>query len=158
MTPQEFKAVLRPWLDREPFVPFAFELDSGERREVYSREAISYPDGSAAFLHDQTVDEAVLDDLVRCESVRRIVPLPLREIQVMTPEVFETELRRLRWQEPFRPFVIELLSGERVEVDDGNGLSFAGGYGTFITAKGEPIEFAHNDVRRIIAPESMTPA
>src|SRR5207249_1515177 len=128
MTAEEFRAKLRPWLDREPFRPLAFVLTTGERRDVYIRSAIRYPDGAAAYI--STPDDPFGDE-VRCEDVERIEPLGQREITVMTPDAFFNELRRLCDGQPFRPFTIELNSGNRVEIDDPEGLAFAGGYATF---------------------------
>jgi hypothetical protein len=155
MTPQEFKAVLRPWLDRQPFVPFAFVLTTGERQEVHLRSAIRYPDGSAAYV--DTSDDS-FDEPIHCEDVERIEPLPQQEIRVMTPVTFFNELRRLCDRDPFRPFVVELTTGERIEIDDPEGLAFAGGYATFINAEGEPTNFDYTVVARLITPEATAPA
>src|SRR6476620_6179433 len=100
MTPQEFKAVLRPWLDRQPFVPFAFVLTTGERQEVHSRAAIRYPDGSAAYI---ATPEDAFGEPIHCEGVERVEPLPQQEVRVMTADAFAEELRRLCDRVPFRP-------------------------------------------------------
>jgi hypothetical protein len=150
MTPQEFRSTLRPWLDREPFQPLAFVLTTGERREVHLRSAIRYPDGSAAYI--STADDPFGNE-VPCEDVERIEPLGQREITIVTAEAFFDELRRLCDGQPFRPFRIELKSGSRLDIDDPEGLAFAGGHATFIPAEGYPTDFAHTDVARIITAE-----
>jgi hypothetical protein len=150
MMQQEFQTALRPWLDRQPFVPFAFVLTAGGRREVHSRSAIRYMDGAAAYL--STPDDP-FGEPVRGADVARLEPLPQREVTVMTPDEFFNELRRQCDRTPYRPFTVELTSGERVEVDDPEGLAFAGGFATFIPEEGDLVEFAHSDVARIITAE-----
>src|SRR5256885_1508333 len=107
MTQEEFRATLRPWLDRQPFRPLAFVLTTGERREVHVRSAIRYLDGEVAYL--STPDDP-FGEPIRCEEVERIEPLRQQEIAVMTPDAFFNELRRLCDQEPYRPFVVELTT------------------------------------------------
>jgi hypothetical protein len=151
MTPEEFRKTLRAWLDRQPFRPLVFVLTSGLRREVHLRAGIRYADEAVAYL--PTLDDP-FGSKVHCEDVQRIEPLNQRETTVMTPDAFFHELRRLCDTEPFRPFTIELRTGGRIDIDDPEGLAFAGGYATFIPAEGDPTNFAHVDVARIITTES----
>jgi hypothetical protein len=67
----------------------------------------------------------------------------------MTRDEFQVQLRQLRWQEPFQPFTIELLSGERIDVDRPDGLAFSEGFGVF-DAGDDFHEFRSEDVARIV--------
>lgn len=74
----------------------------------------------------------------------------------MTQEQFEAELKVLKWQEPFRPFVIERVDDEPVVVDDPNSLAFSGGYGGYMPRDGGVIDFSADEVVRLV-PRSHQP-
>ncbi len=67
----------------------------------------------------------------------------------MTRDEGEAELRRWIWQEPFRPFVIELQSGERVTAVDPDAVGFGGGNAGVILPGGMPVSFRITDIARI---------
>ncbi|HLQ46324.1 MAG TPA: hypothetical protein VK137_16390, partial [Planctomycetaceae bacterium] len=52
---------------------------------------------------------------------------------------------------PFRPFVVELLNGDRVEVDHPEALIVRGGTAIFDAADGTPTWFDHESVNSFIA-------
>ena len=74
----------------------------------------------------------------------------------MTQDDFEAQLRHYRWQEPFHPLTIELVTGERIEIDRTDGLAFSGGFGVF-DAGDELYEFGCEEVARITSAQD-TPA
>jgi hypothetical protein len=69
----------------------------------------------------------------------------------MTPEHFQTTIRASQKQTPFRPYVVELVSGDRVRVDHPEALVVRGGAAVFLSADGAPAIFDHEGVSQIIA-------
>ena len=68
----------------------------------------------------------------------------------MTAEHFEETLDVLMAIRPFKPFTVELNTGQRLEVDHPRAVSSRGGYAVFITPGGVPIFFDHESVNQII--------
>lgn len=68
----------------------------------------------------------------------------------MTIESFATALRAFVRRKPFRPFTVELLSGDRFAVDHPEALVFRGGVAVFIDAAGVPVLFDHESVSQLI--------
>ena len=67
----------------------------------------------------------------------------------MTAEHFETAVDALMAQHPFRPFTIELNSGERFEIDGHGILIWKGGRGVFTVPGGPLAIFDHDSVNKI---------
>ena len=76
----------------------------------------------------------------------------------MTREEWEAELRRLIWQEPSRPFVIELKSGERAEVVASHAVGFGGGNGSVVLPGNVPVLFRLTHIARIIETQATSTA
>lgn len=77
----------------------------------------------------------------------------------MTTEHFQTTIRALQRRAPFKPFVVELISGDRVKVDHPEALVLRAGVGVFIDANGAPAIFDHEGVSQIFeASEESTAA
>jgi hypothetical protein len=70
----------------------------------------------------------------------------------MTAETFDLALRRFLRQEPFRPFVVELVDGRRLEIDRPR-LAVNYGGATLVTPELELIEFVPEEVRDIRSAE-----
>ena len=68
----------------------------------------------------------------------------------MTIDEFVTTMRRLKWQEPFQQFIIELKGGRRIFVDDPDGLGFVNGSAAFIHEGGRPERFFANEVTGVL--------
>lgn len=68
----------------------------------------------------------------------------------MAPENFQNALRALRQRQPFRPFTVELVSGDRFEVDFPDALVFRDGVAVFIGPGGVPVLFDHESVSQLI--------
>jgi hypothetical protein len=77
----------------------------------------------------------------------------------MTAEHVQTTIRAFQRRVPFRTYLVELVSGDRVAVDYPEALVVRGGVGVFVTATGAPIIFDHKGVSQIIAtPEESAAA
>lgn len=69
----------------------------------------------------------------------------------MTAEHFQTTIRAFQRRTPFRPYFVELVSGDRIAVDHPEALVVRGGVGVFVSASGVPTIFDHEGVSQIIA-------
>ena len=69
----------------------------------------------------------------------------------MTAEDFQTTIRAFQRRAPFRPYIVELVSGDRVRVDHPEALVIRGGVGVFVAASGAPTIFDHEGVSQILA-------
>lgn len=68
----------------------------------------------------------------------------------MTSEDFDGSLQTLRSRSPFRPFTVELLSGDRFEVDSADAFVVREGVAVFIGPGGVPRFFNHESVSQFI--------
>jgi hypothetical protein len=68
----------------------------------------------------------------------------------MTTEHFQTAIRGFQRRMPFKPYIVELVSGDRVNVDHPEALVIRGGVGVFVSATGAPTIFDHEGVSQII--------
>lgn len=71
----------------------------------------------------------------------------------MTPKNFERTLRAFQRRAPFRPYTVELVSGDRFQVDHPEALVLRDGVAVFIAAGGVPTLFDHESVCQIVAEE-----
>lgn len=68
----------------------------------------------------------------------------------MTVDNFQSVLNEFRHRRPFRPFTVELVSGDRFEVDFPDALVSRDGVGVFIRPGGAPVLFDHESVSQFI--------
>lgn len=68
----------------------------------------------------------------------------------MSPDSFDRTLRAFQRQKPFRPFTVELVSGDRIEVDHPEAMVLRAGIAVFIDAAGAPTIFDHEGVSQFI--------
>jgi len=68
----------------------------------------------------------------------------------VTAEHFQTALRGFQRRTPFHPYIVELVSGDRI-TDQPEALVVRGGVGVFVSADGAPRIFDHEGVARFIA-------
>jgi hypothetical protein len=68
----------------------------------------------------------------------------------MTAEHFEETLDVLMSLRPFKPFTIELNSGQRYEVDAPHSTAFKEGAAVLLAPGGVPVFFDHESVSQII--------
>ena len=69
----------------------------------------------------------------------------------MNAQVFDATIRAFQRRTPFRAYVVELVSGDRVRVDHPEALVIRGGVGVFVSAAGAPSIFDHEGVSQVIA-------
>jgi len=69
----------------------------------------------------------------------------------MNEEQFQCTMRSFKGRSPFRPFVVELVTGDRVRVDQPEGLVMRGRIAVFLNARGAPSIFDHEGVSQVIA-------
>jgi hypothetical protein len=72
----------------------------------------------------------------------------------MLPANFERTLRALVRRAPFRPFTVELVSGDRIVVDHPEALVYRAGVAVYISPEGYPAVFDHEGVSQIIGQKS----
>jgi len=72
----------------------------------------------------------------------------------MTAENFDRTLRAFHRRAPFRPFMVELVSGSRFQVDHPEALVMRGGAAVFVAADGTPTLFDHESVSKVVGGSS----
>jgi hypothetical protein len=76
----------------------------------------------------------------------------------MTPGHFQTTIRAFQRRTPFKTYVVELVSGDRVQVDHPEALVLRAGVAVFVSATGEPAIVDHEGVSQIMGDTSATTA
>jgi hypothetical protein len=76
----------------------------------------------------------------------------------MMAEHFQTTIRAFQRRTPFKSYVVELVSGDRVRIDHPEALVVRGGVGVFVSASGAPTIFDHEGVSQIFADSAETNA
>jgi hypothetical protein len=69
----------------------------------------------------------------------------------MTLDHFEKALRAVWRRTPFRPFLVEMVSGDIIRVDHPEALVRRKGVAVFISSDGVPTLFDHESVSQVIA-------
>ncbi|MFV1967766.1 MAG: hypothetical protein ACC628_20235 [Pirellulaceae bacterium] len=72
----------------------------------------------------------------------------------MNAEHFERTLRAFQRRAPFRAFTVELVSGDRFQVDHPEALVLRDGVAVFIAVGGVPTLFDHEGVCQLLGEES----
>jgi hypothetical protein len=72
-------------------------------------------------------------------------------INFMRHEHFETTIRGFQRRAPFKPYVVKLVSGDRVQVDHPEALVLRGGVGVFVGTSGEPTIFDFEGVSQVFS-------
>jgi hypothetical protein len=67
----------------------------------------------------------------------------------MVAETFAQALRAFARRKPFKPFVVELVSGERILVEHPEALAFRAGAAVYISPRGEFSLFDHESVAEV---------
>jgi hypothetical protein len=76
----------------------------------------------------------------------------------MTAEHFQTAIRAFQRRNPFKSYVVELVSGDRVHVDHPEAPVIRGGVGVYVNASGAPAIFDHEGVSQIFADSAESSA
>jgi len=63
----------------------------------------------------------------------------------------ERSLRAVQTRRPFRPFTVELVSGDLVQVDHPEAMVLRAGVAVYVSADGTPTLFDHEGVSQTIA-------
>ena len=74
----------------------------------------------------------------------------------MEAESFNQTVRSLAHRVPFRPFVVELVSGAQITVDHPEALVVRAGLAAYIDPTGIPMIFDHEGVSRLMGAPSET--
>jgi hypothetical protein len=69
---------------------------------------------------------------------------------IMTSDDFDRSLRALQRRRPFHTFTVELVSGDRFQVDHPEALIVRAGVAVFVARDGTPTLFDHESVSQII--------
>lgn len=75
----------------------------------------------------------------------------------MTAENLERMLRAFQRRTPFRSFVVEMVSGSRIQVDHPEALVFRGGAAVYVAPGGDITLFDHEGVSQITDAASAQP-
>jgi hypothetical protein len=73
----------------------------------------------------------------------------------MVAKNLERSLRALTRRKPFRPFTVELVSGDRVKVDHPEALVYRAGVAVYISPAGSLTVFDHEGVSQIIGEKAQ---
>jgi len=68
----------------------------------------------------------------------------------MVARSFQRALRAFAQRKPFKPFIVERVSGERIRVHHPEALAFQGGVAVYITPRGEFELFDHEGVAAVL--------
>lgn len=68
----------------------------------------------------------------------------------MTPESFYREMTTMLHREPFQPFVVEFLDGQRIVIDQPKSVAIRGGVAGHIARGGRPVPIDCEDVKQIV--------
>lgn len=69
---------------------------------------------------------------------------------------FDGLLRALCHRVPFRPFTVEFVNGERIEVDHPEALVIRAGVAVYLDANGTPCWFDHQGVSGVVGAVDQT--
>jgi hypothetical protein len=67
----------------------------------------------------------------------------------MEAKAFEQSLRAMARRKPFQSFTVELVSGDRIQIDHPEALIVRAGVAVFVSASGEPTLFDHESVSQL---------
>lgn len=68
----------------------------------------------------------------------------------MTAEHFDRTLQACQQRKPFRPFRVQFVSGEHVDVDHPEAIVIRGGVAVYISPGGVPTLFDHESVSEVV--------
>lgn len=67
----------------------------------------------------------------------------------MDRDTFDGTIRAFKHRDPFRPFTIAMVNGDRLEVDRPDALAVRDGVALFAGPGGVPVVFDHEGVRQV---------
>jgi hypothetical protein len=68
----------------------------------------------------------------------------------MSAQDFDRSLHDFQHRSPFKPFTVEMVSGDRFQVDHPEALVFRGGVAVFVSKAAVPVIFDHQGVSQFL--------
>jgi putative addiction module component (TIGR02574 family) len=135
---EKLALVSRLWDDIIASVAPCGRLSDAHRQELLRRivNAQAHPADAAAW------------EQVLAATLKRLSLLGDRP-DAMTPEQFDMELRTWTKRRPFLPFVVELITGERITIEH-PGVAFGGGVAGFLSPEEGLVDFGCEEVRSFL--------
>ena len=147
MTRDEFRQQYEAY-EWDPYQPLAVILTSGNRTYIDKPEQVGLTDDELVITRRQNPRKP---EKYRYADIAQLIPLldlPA-DPGCMSYAEFDPLIRELILQRPFRPFVVELRTGERVEVTRSSPR--AGRFMTVLNGSSDPIRFiVFDDIARIL--------
>ncbi len=76
----------------------------------------------------------------------------------MDKNLFDNTLRAFKQRQPFRPFTIALVNGDRLEIDHPDALVIRNGVGVFVGPASVPAVFDYEGVAQVFGDLTGNPA
>ncbi len=127
----EFRAAVAPLLKRYPFVPFRIEGTRGRTITVDGLDQLEIRPGESAVLHYPRAGRQVEVPYADITAVRPYDEMPAEDGALGYRDFYAT-LRPLYWAEPFKPFAIEFVDGDRLVIEDSHLLLLSGRTGVYL--------------------------
>ena len=108
MTPEQFDQTLRSYVKRRPFFPFIVELNDS-RRILIEDSHVGFGGGVAGFINGEA--RSTGSPATKSGPCSLRPPRPPHDSQAI-----RRSLRAFLRRRPFRPFLIDFVSGDRVRV------------------------------------------
>lgn len=157
MTHDEFASAVRPLLDPARFVPIALDLSTGDRVFIDMPEQAEVRPGWVVI----TRRSRPTPERYGYDVIERVTPadrLPADPGGISYAE-FDAAIRRLLTQDPFRPFVIELRDGRRIDLDQRGETVRAGRYVLIRPAESGPlVRVTYDQIARLAPKADAVPA
>jgi hypothetical protein len=141
MTRKQVEEKLTELIHRQPFEPFIIELKSGEQMDIRA-PGIAFDHTGGGFIGPEG---GLVDFWFKDVRDIRIRTQPEG---TMTPKQVEEKLTELTHRKPFARFVVELTTGELLEIANPN-VSFDDEGALFFGSDGGLVEFDFRNVRAI---------
>lgn len=159
MTRREFDERIALLFRRSPIVPAVIVLKDGRRVVADSPRLLKhFPPGMVSVTHP---NESPGITVVGVEMIDRVIPideLPA-ESGVLSYTDFYASVRPHFWADPFRPYVLDLRSGESLEVGSPAQLTLAGRFGTYVSdTPPRIVRFTFDQVTRVRAADPINAA
>lgn len=153
MTESEFRTWVTPKLRTCPFIPILIEGTKGRRVTIDSPEQLDLQPDHAVLTYPRA-GRQVRVPYSDVTALRLYDELPA-EPGALSYRDFYAILRPLYWAEPFRPFALEFVDGDRLVIEDSHLLLLSGRSGSYHgRTRPAPLRFAVNRVAGVsLVPE-----
>ncbi len=74
----------------------------------------------------------------------------------MVADTFAQAMRAFARRRPFKPFYVEMVSGERIFIEHPEAVAYRGGAAVFISPRGEFALFDHESVSQVLDQSAET--